>query len=152
MLLVFGAALNLWRLARWRGLATLAEPLLAILHLGYAWIVVGTALLGATLLTDAIPEAAAIHAFTAGAIGTMVLGVMTRVARGHTGRALEADRITTAIYLTITAAAVTRVAAEFAGGAATSLLGVSAAFWVVSFGLFAFTYGKILILPRLDPA
>ena len=40
------ATLNLWRLIRWRGDATLAEPLLIILHIGYAWLVVGTALLG----------------------------------------------------------------------------------------------------------
>ena len=103
-ILLAAAALNLWRLARWRGLATLPEPLLAILHLGYAWVVLGSALLGASMLSSAVPEAAAIHAFTAGAIGTMVLAVMTRVARGHTGRALEADRITIAIYLMITAA------------------------------------------------
>ena len=103
-ILLAAAALNLWRLARWRGFATGPEPLLAILHLGYAWVVIGTALLGASMLSSAVPEAAAIHAFTAGAIGTMVLAVMTRVARGHTGRALEADRVTIAIYLMITAA------------------------------------------------
>lgn len=149
-LLLFGAACNLWRLARWRGFASASEPLLAVLHVGYAWVVIGAALLGTTLLADAVPEAAAIHAFTAGAIGTMVLAVMTRVARGHTGRPLEADRVTTAIYLMITAAALTRIAAEFAGDASVNLLKVSAALWVVSFGLFIVIYGKILILPRAD--
>lgn len=147
-LLLFGAAFNLWRLVRWRGVACASEPLLAVLHLGYAWVVIGAALLGATLLADAVPEAAAIHAFTAGAIGTMVLAVMTRVARGHTGRPLKADRVTTAIYLMITLAALTRIAAEFAGDASMNLLKVSAALWVVSFGLFIVIYGKILVLPR----
>ena len=108
-ILIAAAALNLWRLARWRGFATGPEPLLAILHLGYAWVVLGTALLGVSMLSSAIPQAAAIHAFTAGGVGTMVLAVMTRVARGHTGRALEADRFTIAIYLMITVAAVIRV-------------------------------------------
>lgn len=103
-LLLIGAALNLWRLARWRGIATSSEPLLAILHLGYAWVAIGAGLLGGSVLSAAIPESAAIHAFTAGAIGTMVLAVMTRVARGHTGRLLEADRVTSLIYTTVTLA------------------------------------------------
>lgn len=149
-ILIAAAALNLWRLARWRGFATAGEPLLAILHLGYAWLVLGAALLGASMLVTAIPPSAAIHAFTAGAIGTMVLAVMTRVARGHTGRRLEADRITTLVYLMITAAAVIRVIAAFADASAMILLGASAVLWVASFGLFAASYGSMLLSPRLD--
>jgi uncharacterized protein involved in response to NO len=144
-LLVLAAALNLWRLARWRGGATLREPLLAILHLGYLWVVVGVALLGAATLTNVVPEAAAIHALTAGAIGTMVIAVMTRVTRGHTGRPLEADRITALIYLVLTAAAASRVAAAFAGGSSMILLEVSAALWVAGFALFAASYGPMLV-------
>ena len=41
LLLLLGAALNLWRLLRWRGIATTAEPLLLVLHVGYAWLVLG---------------------------------------------------------------------------------------------------------------
>ena len=111
---------------------------------------VGAALLGRSMLSAAVPQAAAIHAFTAGAIGTMVLAVMTRVARGHTGRALEADRVTIAIYLMITVAAATRVVAAFAGASAMILLAASAILWVASFGLFAASYGPMLLSPRLN--
>ena len=149
-ILLAAAALNLWRLARWRGLATRPEPLLAILHLGYAWVVLGSALLGASMLSSAVPEAAAIHAFRAGAIGMMAFVVMTRMARGHTGRVLEADGITIAIYLTITAGAAIRVMAEFDGTSAMTLLAASAVLWVTGFGLFAATYGSMLLSPRLD--
>jgi len=149
-ILIAAAALNLWRLARWRGLATGPEPLLAILHLGYTWVVLGTALLGASMLSSAVPEAAAIHAFTAGGIGTMVLAVMTRVARGHTGHALHADRVTTTIYLMMTVAAVIRVIAEFVGASAMILLVASAVLWVAGFGLFAASYASMLLSPRLD--
>jgi len=45
-LLLIGAVLNLWRLLQWRGAATLPEPLLFALHVGYAWMVLGAALLG----------------------------------------------------------------------------------------------------------
>ena len=149
-ILVAGTVLNLWRLWRWRGFATIAEPLLAILHMGYAWVILGAALLGASLLTNIVPEAAAIHAFTAGAVGTMVLAVMTRVARGHTGRALEADRVTTLIYATITVAGLLRIAAAFAVSYAVPLLDLSALLWVMSFLLFAAIYGPILVSPRIS--
>ena len=123
---------------------------LAILHLGYAWVVLGSTLLGASMLSSAVPEAAAIHAFRAGAIGMMAFVVMTRMARGHTGRVLEADGITIAIYLTITAGAAIRVMAEFAGTSAMTLLAASAVLWVTGFGLFAATFGSRLLSSRLD--
>jgi uncharacterized protein involved in response to NO len=148
-ILLLAAASNLWRLARWRGATTLGEPLLVVLHLGYAWIVFGAALLGISLLTAAVPESAAIHAFTAGAIGTMVLAVMTRVARGHTGRPLEADRVTITIYATIAAVAMMRIAAAFESDS-VFLLGLSALLWVASFALFVIAYGPMLFLPRID--
>src|SRR5487761_1252868 len=77
-ILLLGAALNAWRLLRWRGAATVAEPLLLILHVGYGWLVLGIGLLGLAVVGAAMPVAAAIHALTAGAIGTMILAVMTR--------------------------------------------------------------------------
>ncbi|MCE3256100.1 MAG: NnrS [Nitrobacter vulgaris] len=149
-LLLLGAALNLWRLGRWRGMAARAEPLLTVLHTGYLWVIVGAALLGVSMLTDHVPQAAAIHALTAGAIGTMTLGVMTRVSLGHTGRALTADRITALIYLLVVLAAIARVAA-WDSGASAMLIEVSAALWIGSFGLFALRYGPILVAPRVQP-
>ena len=81
-------------LARW---ATAAEPLVAILHLGYGWLGAGLLLLGlGTLWPDSIGRLATLHALTAGAIGTMTLAIMTRATLGHTGRALAADRATVA--------------------------------------------------------
>ncbi len=149
-LLLLGAALNLWRLLRWRGAATAAEPLLLILHIGYAWLVLGTALLGLALLDAEVAPGAAVHALTAGAIGTMILAVMTRVTRGHTGRDLSADRATNLIYILVTLAAITRVAAAFAADFTVALLMVSAGLWIGAFGGFVLSYGPMLLLPR-DP-
>ena len=109
VLLLLAAALNLARLAAWRGMAALPEPLLLILHVGYLWLVAGVALLGLSLFSDAVPAAAAVHALTAGAMGTMILAVMTRATLGHTGRALHADAMTITIFLLVTAAAGLRV-------------------------------------------
>lgn len=148
-LLVVAAALNLWRLVRWRGIATFSEPLLTVLHAGYLWVVIGAALLGTSMLTGHVPAAAAIHALTAGAIGTMTLGVMTRVSLGHTGRALAADRATALIYLLVILAAAVRVAAA-AIGSLPVLIEISALLWIGGFGLFALRYGPMLLAPRAD--
>jgi len=147
VLLLFGAALNLWRLLRWRGGAALAEPLLFVLHVGYAWLVLGAGLLGLALLDADLPQSAAIHALTVGAIGTMVLAVMTRATRGHTGGALSADYATVAIYILVNIAAVARVAAVVAETWATPLLVASAGLWFGAFVLFVLVYGPMLLLP-----
>ncbi|MBP0597778.1 NnrS family protein [Herbaspirillum sp. LeCh32-8] len=147
LLLLAAAALNLWRTLRWAGRATLGEPLLAILHLGYLWLVAGAALLGLSQLGMAWLQVAAIHALTAGAMGTMVLGVMTRVSLGHTGRPLAADRMTTGIYIAVSAAALCRIGAALLP--APLLLSASAACWTLAFLMFVARYGAVLLQPRL---
>lgn len=147
-LLLLAAAANLWRLARWRGVATGAEPLLAILHVGYLWTAAGAGLLGAAVW-GLMPAAAAIHALTAGAIGTMILAVMSRASLGHTGRPLAADRLTVVAYALVNAAALVRIIAGVAGTWTPALLTVSAALWMAAFALFILRYAPVLCRPRL---
>ena len=148
-LLLAAAALNYWRLAGWRGAATFPEPLLAVLHLGYFWLASGAALLGLSLLGADVPEVAAVHALSAGAIGTMILAVMTRATLGHTGRPLHATPATIVIYLLITGAALLRVIAAWPLSSANMLLMISAACWIGAFALFASVYGSMLLRPRV---
>jgi uncharacterized protein involved in response to NO len=150
LLLLLGAALNLWRLLRWRGSGTVGEPLLLVLHFGYAWLVLGTALLGLSILEPDLPPSAAIHALTAGAIGTMTLAVMTRVTRGHTGRAVSADHATSLIYLLVTLAAIARVTAAFVADWTMPLLIGSASLWTAAFAGFVLLYGPMLLLRPRD--
>jgi uncharacterized protein involved in response to NO len=141
-LLAAGLA-NALRLARWRGQRTLAEPLVAVLHLGYAWIPVGLFLTGLGAWSpDLVPPVAGLHALTAGAIGTMTLAVMTRATLGHTGRALTADRGTLGIYVCVSLGALFRVVAPFAPD--LPMLSVSAVLWAGAFLLFAAVYGPLL--------
>jgi uncharacterized protein involved in response to NO len=148
-LLIAGAAANLLRLARWRGPATSPEPLLLILHLGYAWLVAGAGLLGWSVLNPAaVPLGAGVHAFTAGAIGTMILAVMTRATRGHTGRPLTADGVTQAIYVLVVSAALVRIGAAFLTALYVPLLLAAAVLWIGAFLLFAGAYARMLLLPR----
>jgi uncharacterized protein involved in response to NO len=147
-LLLAAAVLNLVRLARWRGIATLAEPLLLILHVGYLWLIAGVALLGLSMLNDAIPPAAAVHALTAGAMGTMTLAVMTRATLGHTGRVLRADTVTVIIYALVNLSAVLRIVATWTIDVQMDLLQIAALTWVAAFALFAAEYGPMLLAPR----
>lgn len=147
VLLAAGAA-NLVRVARWRGWAAASEPLVWILHVGYAWLGVGLVLLGASRFTDAIPQTAGVHAVTAGAIGVMTLAVMTRATRGHTGRPLAADGATVGLYAAVNAAALLRLIAPFAGAGQPGLLMGSAMLWVIAFGGFCLVYGPMLITRR----
>lgn len=137
------------RLARWRGERTLAEPLLWILHLGYAWLSVGLLLLGLNGLAPLLPPTTALHALTVGAIGTMTLAVMTRASLGHTGRVLIAGKRTIAIYVLITMAALLRLLAPVLGPNYSLALSLSAVAWCGAFGGFALFYFKALTHPRV---
>lgn len=146
--LLAGAAVNLWRLSRWHGAATRAEPLLFVLHVGYAWLVVGVAALAFAIWDAAFPLSAAIHALTVGAIGTMILAVMTRATRGHTGRELAADGPTALIYGLIVLAAAARIVAAFSAQEQVYWLLAAGGLWICAFGLFALRYAPLLLQPR----
>ncbi len=137
---------NTARLARWRGHLTLSEPLVWSLHLGFAWLPAGLALLGlGVFLPAAFPATAGLHALTTGAIGSMTLAVMTRATLGHTKRQLTAGPWTAAIYILIAAAAASRVTASLYLDVYNPLLAVSGLLWVAAFGLFTLYYGRMLL-------
>lgn len=153
--LLAAGGLNGWRLSRWRGLSTISEPLVWILHAGYAWLVAGLILLGMSALSQAfsppaaIPMQAGLHALTAGAIGVMSLAVMTRSSLGHTGRALKADGGTLAIYIFINLAAVVRVLAALNPQFYMMGLILSAILWTAAFGGFLVVYGPKLLSAKV---
>lgn len=136
------------RLARWRPLATRGEPLLWVLHLGYAWLALGLVLLGADALRGSFGQH--LHALTAGCFPTMILAVMSRATLGHTGRELKAGRLTTAAYVLVGLGAVARVAAHAFPAAYLSLVGFAGLAWAGGFALFLVVYAPMLLCPRPD--
>jgi len=148
-LLAGGAAAA--RLIGWQPWHTRHDPLLWSLHAGAAWIVVGLLLVGASDLGGPIPPAAGLHALTAGAIGSTILAVMTRVGLGHTGRPLTLPGGVVWCYVLVHAAAVFRVATPFvSGGVQRALVIASSVAWSAAFGLFVVRYGRSLTTPRPD--
>ncbi len=134
----------------WRPWRTLGTPLVWILHAAYAWIVIHLALRGLSGL-DVLSGSFATHALTVGAIGGLTLGMMTRTARGHTGRPLTADRFELAMFFLVQIAAVVRV---FVGMALPALylecILFSGLLWAAAFGIYAARYWPVLTRPRLD--
>ncbi|MEM9973291.1 MAG: NnrS family protein [Pseudomonadota bacterium] len=142
--------LHVARLARWRGSATLSEPLVWVLHAAYAFVPLGALAEALSILRpDLLGGAPALHLWMAGAIGLMTVAVMTRATLGHTGHALAASGGTLAIYLCVIASVAFRVAAGLAPGVADLLHAVSAATWIAAFAGFVGLYGPKLIAPRV---
>lgn len=146
-LLMLAGSLQLIRLARWAGLKTASDPLVFVLHLSYAWLPVGLILLGSALFHPFVSVSGALHALGAGAMGTMTLAVMTRATRGHTGRPLEADRATVAIYLLVHFGALLRVIAPWLPFDYMSAVAVAGSLWGAAFLLFLLVYGPMAFRP-----
>jgi len=137
------------RLARWAGYRTLCDRLVLVLHLAYAFVPIGFVLTGIAAL-DLIPASAGIHAWTAGAIGTMTLAVMTRVSLGHSGHPLLASIMTQLLYLAVLAAALTRICAAIVPQCSNGLLPLSGLLWAAGFLGFGASYAPILLMRRRD--
>ena len=148
-LLGLAAALQAARLARWGGLRAARDPLVLVLHVGYAWIPIGLALLGASAAGTVIARSVAVHALTAGAMATMILAVMTRASLGHTGRELKACPATTTIYALVTLGALLRVAAPLELMDYQRSIEVAGLAWGGALLLFLVAYAPVLWGPRL---
>lgn len=142
--------ISLIRLAGWKSTKTLSHPLLWILHLGYLWIVVGFFLVFISEILGLLPRSVAIHAFTAGAMGTFIIGMMSRVSLGHTGRALILKRGFTISYIFVTMSALARVSFGFFPDVYTQGILIAGIFWVLSFAVFIIYYAYYLLTPRPD--
>lgn len=137
------------RLFRWRGWQTKAEPLVLILHIGYLWLALWFGLTGLAILSPAsFSTTSALHALTAGAIGTMTTAIMTRAILGHSGRKLSAGRTTRIIYALIVAGAFVRVFAESLTLDFMLATAISGTLWSAGFLLFALTYGRYCLTPK----
>jgi len=146
---LIAGVLNALRLIGWSGWRSARQPLLWILHLGYGWIAFALLLKSAAAFNLVAPTAWQ-HALGVGAMGTLILGVMTRVALGHTGRPLRLPKFAVVIYVAITMAALARVLTalqllDYHIGLLLAAIG-----WSLAFGIFVLIYWPILTRPRAD--
>lgn len=144
-LAALAAVVLLARMRRWHSFKTGGQPILWILHVAYVWLPLGLALCATAAFLGWPTPSAALHALTAGAIGTMVLAVATRAALGHSGRPLQVSTAITGAYLLIIAAAAIRVFVAAAEG-----IFIAGGLWCLGFAIFSAVYLPVLTRPRVD--
>ncbi len=149
-LAALACAAHLARWWLWQPWTTWRTPLVWVLHAAYLWIPVHLALRAAAAL-GVVPGSLATHALMVGAAGGLIIGMMTRTARGHTARPLRADRADIACYALVLSAALLRVGLPLLQPAwNVGAVLASAALWSAGFGLYALRYAPVLLRPRLD--
>ena len=145
------ALVTLARMSGWQTRFALGDPLVASLHAGFAWVGAGFAAIALADLGAPVPPTVALHALTAGAMGAMILAVMTRVALGHSGRPLVAPRSARIAYLLVSAGALARVLGPLlAPGAQRAAWTLAGLLWAGAFAAFLAGYAPILLQPRAD--
>jgi uncharacterized protein involved in response to NO len=138
------------RLWGWKPWRVGYRPILSILHVAYAWIPVGFMLLALSAL-GLVAHTLAIHAFTVGAIGCAIMAMITRTARGHTGRKLVAGGVEIACYALLVLAALIRVLGPWlAPQWLTFWINASGACWALAFAVYCYRYAGWLVTPRAD--
>ena len=147
---LLAAALHLARMRTWGFTAAARVPMLAVLFAGYAWVVAGYVLIAVSQLIGTLPITLAHHALTIGVIGTMTIGMMTRVTLGHTGRKIVASRSIVAAFIAIQVAALARLSIAVWPGEAKHTWLVSGIAFISTYALFLGASAKMLLTPRPD--
>ena len=144
------AIVQIVRLGGWYHHGVWRIPVLLILYAGYSWLVVGLALRGLSNLIPLNPNLG-LHGLTVGAIGVLTLGMMSRVALGHTGRDINTARLTNVAFLLLNLGALFRVVLPLLLPAKYSVwVNIGGGLWVIAFVLFVIVYLPILVRPRVD--
>ena len=150
-LFALSALLTAIRCARWKIWLTFRVSLLWSLHLAYWFIPLGLALFALRYAGFAISQSIALHALTAGAMGSMILSMMARVSLGHSGRLLQPKQIMAWAFLLVALAGISRTLLIWLLPAHTfSLLWLGIACWVLAYGCYVLVYLPVLTTPRAD--
>jgi uncharacterized protein involved in response to NO len=148
--LALAAVLHVYRSVRWRPWVARSRPILWILHASYVWLAVGLGLLAAAQL-GWVAVSAGVHALAVGATGGLIIGMVTRTARGHTGRVLVVSRAEVLAYVLVMAAAALRVLLPLVAPSmyGAALIGAAVA-WCTAFTIYLWMYVPWLMSGRVD--
>ncbi len=148
-LAIFNGIIHTLRLLGWFSTRLKRNPLIWILHIAYLFIPLGFLMEAASNIGLMSPYLA-IHAFAAGAIGSMTLGMMARVSLGHTARPLKIARITIAAFVVMVLAGLIRVLLPAYPPLYSMAIHISGGLWCLAWAMFLIPYTPILLKPRLD--
>lgn len=145
VLMLVVAVLAFVRLAGWRGWRAWHEPMLWVLHLGYLWLAIGLAVRGVALLgITAMAEIDTLHGITVGALGTLSLAMMVRVAQGHSGVPIQSNAALTVMFVLPTVAATLRLCINTPRGWVWAALA-----WFVAYAIYLFVIAPLLVRGRI---
>jgi uncharacterized protein involved in response to NO len=150
VVLALASVLHTRRLLGWRSVLTLKRPILWILHAAYAWIPIGLGLLALAQI-GLVTVSAGVHALAVGATGGLIIGMITRTARGHTGRPVQASRAEVLAYTLVMGAAALRVFVPLLAPSLyiASLIAAAVA-WSAAFLIYLRIFTPWLMQTRLD--
>ena len=150
IVLALASVLHVKRLLGWRPALTVKRPILWILHAAYAWVPVGLALLALAQI-GLVSVSAGVHALAVGATGGLIIGMITRTARGHTGRPLMASKAEVLAYALVMSAAVLRVLLPVVAPAMLATWIIAAALaWSLAFLIYLWIFTPWLMRTRHD--
>lgn len=135
---------------RWRIWVTLRTPLVWSLHLSYWCIPLGLFLFGLSMLTGLVSHSQVVHTLTVGAMGMMILAMISRVSLGHTGRSIIVGKWMAIAFATAFAAFLIRVFGVYWIGNYTHIVVAAVILWVLAYGSFFVIYLPVLLRPRVD--
>jgi len=145
------AVLHGIRLWGWYTKGIWKKPLVWVLYLGYMWIVIGFVLRALSGWFE-IDQMLSVHAFAYGAIGTITIGMMARVALGHSGRdVFNPPKAVSTMFILLLLGSVARVLMPLLlPGNTSTWIFTSQILWILAFAEFVFVYASMLIKPRID--
>ncbi|MCP3675111.1 MAG: NnrS family protein [Gammaproteobacteria bacterium] len=145
------AIANALRFFRWGIHHSLSVPLLWSLHFSYAFIPLGFIMIALHSIDLLANTSAALHSFTVGSIGGMIISMISRVSLGHTGRPQQINAFIVLAFLSILVAALIRVIlpAWFIEYYQVAIA-VSGILWVLAFSIYLYFYAPMLVTTRVD--
>lgn len=141
--------LALAQVLAWRPAAVLQKPLLWILYLGYAGLAAGFLFAGAHAAGLTLRGAIHVHVLAMAGFSVLIIGMLTRTALGHLGRALELDASMLWSYRLILVAVLARLVALWPGAWTQPALQLAAAAWIAAMALYVWRFLPMMIRPRM---
>ena len=151
VLAVLLTLLHSLRLYGWYTSKIWPKPLVWILVVAYAFLILGFAL-KALSIASGISPFLSVHAFTAGGVGLLTIGMMSRVSLGHTGRnVFEPPSIILWCFAVLLLSVIVRVLFPlFDTELYIYWVGISQALWITAFAIFVYVYAPMLLNARVD--
>jgi len=151
-------AVALYHTVKWQFFRSFSVRLLTVLHIAFLWLSIALFLYSTQSLYYFITDTwilanAPLHAMSIGFFVSLLVGMTSRVMRGHSGRPLIADQLTWISFLVISVIALIRIGADIP--AIATVFGfhlnlVTLVIWCIGLLPWIIYYLPMVARPRID--